>query len=333
LRFNDGEIIIDTGNYGNYLDEKLDSDQKSLFEYMDYNSWGGSYGGDDYFDGNEEGLEETYKGYIDDVIKDNESLSNEMRSVGLDWDKESIKDLLESYKMDGKVIDYISSEYSNAKEDAENKALREIQKKIKAIIYYNDDIVEVKLGPFIMFIKDNAFFTTDRQLFIDNVIHLLENILEGYDVPNGSDSLYEQINEESWGVEVDTESIIDNLKDAIKEAIELFNADTGEDDENDETPEDGRKVAKLKSQVIKNLNDTLKGLGQDPFAVRIENDIVIIDLDRSRFHLDGKIYIRLTDKKTSKYHDGYARIKDIPSYFINYKLFEQTTRIKSLIRY
>ena len=328
LRFNYGNIIIDTGNYGNYLDEKLDDDVKSLFEYMNYNSWDNYYG-DDYFDGYEEGLEETYESFITDIIKDNGTLSNDMRSVGLEWTMESIKDLLETYKKDSDVKDNISSEYTSAKEIGENKSFDEIQKKIKSIIHYDDDIVEATLAPFIMFIKDNDFFTTDRQLFIDNVIHLLENILKDYDVPEDSHSLYEYINENS-DIDVDNESIKGGLKTAIEEAIELFNEDTGEDTE---SPEGGQKVAKLKSQVINSLNNTLKGLGQDPFAKTIENDIVRIDLDRSRFHLDGKIYVRLTDKKTGESYDGYANIKDIPSYFTNYKLFEQTTRIKSLIRY
>ena len=329
LRFDDDYIKIDTGNYGNYINKKLDREKESFYGMLDYSTISSSYG-NYYFDGDNEGLDNTIESYIEKVMGENE-VSNLLKSVGLESNVETIKDLLESYKQLDDVGNIISTEFSNAQENAEDKAFIEIRDSIKNIIYLDDDIVEVKIMPFILFLTNNAFFNTDRQVFIDNVIHLLENILEDFDVPDNADSIYEEVRNDGYQeMVVDDEELKRDMINYIEKAVELFNEDTGES--TGENPE-GQKVVKLKSQIINSLNDTLKGLGQDPFAKTIENDIVRIDFDRQKFHLDGKIYIRLTDKKTSKSHDGYVRIKDIPSYFTNYKLFEQTSRIKSLIRY
>jgi len=74
-------------------------------------------------------------------------------------------------------------------------------------------------------------------------------------------------------------------------------------------------------------------LGQSPDASTIENDIARIDIDRQKFKLDGKVYIKIYDKQHKKEHEGYVFINDLPAYFKNYKLFEQISRIKKMIKY
>ena len=115
----------------------------------------------------------------------------------------------------------------------------------------------------------------------------------------------------------------------LEKAFDKFKDDDGGDDT---APEGTDNVAKLKSQIVKSLNDTLKGLGQDPFAKEIENKIVKIEIDRSKFQLNGKVYVKVTDKENNVSHEGYVLITDLPKYFTNHKLFEQIINFKRFIR-
>jgi hypothetical protein len=331
VKFENDYVIIDTGNYGKHVEKNLEDDVRYLYESLEWRNWGGGYN-NDYFDGNEEDLENKVNEYIEEVIKSGE-ITSELSSVGLTPDLETIKDLLETYDPNS-IEESISQEYTGAKEAGEQDGFEKIRDKIRGIIYLDDDIVNVRVSAFSLFIITNDFFNTDNELFINNVVNLLNEILKDYDVPDGSEELHQEVDEAGWSnMNVDDAEIKRDVINSINKSIEKFNEDTGEDTGNDETPEGGQKVAKLKSQIIKSLNDTLKGLGQDPAATFIENDIVQIALDRTRFNLNGKIYAKLTDKKTGESREGYINIKDISSHFTNYKLFEQTTRIKSLIRY
>jgi hypothetical protein len=65
----------------------------------------------------------------------------------------------------------------------------------------------------------------------------------------------------------------------------------------------------------------------------IENDIVRIDIDRRKFKINGQVYVKMSDKQNGKFHEGYIFIKDLPTYFTNYKLFEQVNKIKKIINY
>ena len=317
-------IQIDTSGYGSYLEKNMDSDVKSLLDNI-----GSDFGGNyyyDYFDGNSDGLEKAYDDYIEQIIKNNKNLAYDVKSIGLGWDLETIKDLLESYGKKESIETIIMDEFSTAKSNAEEKVWDEMSSEIRNIIYLDDEVVNVKIGPFIIFLINNAFFTTDRNEFISNVINLADTILEDYDVPNDYNQVWEQVNEAGYNnMIINDDYIIGKIEDAIEEATNMSNAEDDSADDN--------KIAKLKSQIIKLLNDTLKGMGQDEFSNKIENELVTIDIDRKRFNLEGKVFIKLKDKKTNESHEGYVYIKDLPTYFSNYKLFEKLNRMKSLIRY
>ena len=332
VKFNNDYIIIDTYPYGNYLEKNLDSSIRELFEHIEHSGGGYRYN-DSYFDGDNEGLENTYDSELEDYINNNPDIGDKFKSYGLSWNLDIVKDLLETYKKDDNIKSAINDAYSSAKQNAEETESDNIRDEIRNIVFIDDNTeVHIKLGPFIMFLTGKEFFNTDRQIFIDNVINLLENILSGYDVEDNVDRIYERVNEAGYNFgNIDTYYINRKIEDGIEEAIDNFG---GEDEyEVNDDSGDGENVAKLKSQIIQYLNDTLKKLGKDPFTSHIENDIVSIDINRQKFNPEGKVYVKLTDKKTKESHEGYVNIKDLPSYFTNYKLFEQMLRIKSLIKY
>jgi regulator of replication initiation timing len=176
--------------------------------------------------------------------------------------------------------------------------------------------------------RHKSFFTTDNKQFIDNIVDILEGILDDYDVPQDYNSLYEQVNEAGWNFNdsaLDTASINRTIERAIEDSLDLL----GDDDGSSMGDED---TAKLKTQVIQTFNKILKSLGQDPTSSVIENEIVTMEFDRSRFQMDYKVYTKMTNKETNKKEEGYMNIKDIPTYFTNYKLFEQLRLMKKLIK-
>lgn len=334
LKFYDGYIIFDTGNYGTkILQKEMDNDVASFYRLVENDYWNDGYGSyNDYFDGDSENLEERYTQYIEEVIGDNESLGNDVKAVGLEWNVETIKDLFETYKKKEDIKSDINRIYSEAQDNGENYVWSKIRSEIRSIIFIDDDSeVNIKIGVLVFFLSKNKFFTTDVENFINNLVFLLENILEDYGVPSDDNDIWEKVRQEGYeNMEINDSEITKSIEEAIEETLENF---LGDDDEDNHSGNDESKLAKLKSQIITSLNNVLKGLGKDPFSKHIENEIVSIDIDRNKFNLDGKVFVKLTDKKTGKSHDGYVFIKDIPSYFTNYKLFEQLSRMKSLIKY
>lgn len=328
LYFTKGYIVFDTYNYGSYLKENMDSEKYEVYDKLDWDSFNGGYGysGNNYFDGDDEGLKNSVKHNIEDVIKGNTELGNSFKRNNLTFDYETVFDLLTTYKKIEEIEETIERVYGKAKEDAEDAKWKEIRDKIKKIAFILDDEeVRVGVGPFLMYLTNNSVFTTDRGGFIENIVTLLDNILDAYDVPNDYDTMFERINDAGWNGQVDSKKINETIASCISDSLEEFIID---DNDND-----GGNLVKLKSQVIGLLKTTLKGLGKNEDASRIENELVIIEIDRDRFQLDGKVYIKLTDKKNGKNHEGYVFIKDIPSYFTNYKLFEELQRLKTLIKY
>ena len=332
--FSKGYMVIDVYSYGNnYLEKNMESDVYEIYDKLDWNSWGGDYGySDNYFDGDDEGMKNTVKHYIEGFITSNTSLANDFKLHNLTWDYETIKDLLDTYKELEGFEQTIEGEYSSSTDSAKDDAWREVRDEIKKICYVLDnEEVKIGLGPLLMFLSKNELFSTDKKVFIDNVINLLNTILDGYDVPSSYDVIWERINEAGYNFnDLDEAAINRSLESAISDALDKFSDDNPSDEPSDE---EEPNLVKLKSQVIGLLNDTLKGLGQDPASNIIENDLVKIEIDRKRFQLDGKVYIKLTDKKNNQSHEGYVYIKDIPSYFTNYKLFEQIQRQKRLMKY
>jgi len=356
LAFYKDEIIFDFANYGpNFLSKNLDYSVNELFERLENRNWGGSYSYDNYFD-DDDSLESSYDGHLEDFIKSNPSMSETFKGYGLPFEIDTVKDLLVSYKKKDDITEELEAVYSNSNNEGEEKTYQELRSEIMDIVYINDGSdVFVNINAFVMFLtkfglesgdklsadgetitndkgerflagfRHKSFFNTNDELFTENIKFLLENILEDYDVPDSYDSLSEQVYEGGWNGALDSERINRTIERAIDDALTLFDeSEDGEDESGD--------LAKLKSQVIKTFNNTLKGLGQDPMASVIENEIVTMVFDRSRFQMDYKVYTKMKNNKTNKQEEGYMNIKDIPAYFTNYKLFEQLSLMKKLIK-
>lgn len=363
VRFHNNYIVFETHTYGNsYISNYLDSSKKELFDRIEDTSWNG-YGYDrDYFDGADDELNDTYTSILESYIQSNQDMASDFRDYGLEWDVDSVKDLLETYDQEEDIKNQIGYEYGNAQTLAEEKEWDEIRHEIASIVFIEDETdVNIKIGPFIMFlttigleadevlsddgetvnntktgeryrasVSNKEFFSTNRQTFIDHVIYLLENILDGYDVSDNMDSIYEQINEAGYNNvgNIDMPNINREFESGIEKAFDKF-----KNEDSDNTAPDGtQNIAKLKSQIIQSLNNTLKGLGQDSQSSEIENKIVKIQIDRNKFQLNGKVYIKLTDKENNVSHEGYVLITDLPKYFTNHKLFEQIINFKRFIR-
>jgi hypothetical protein len=357
--FHGNMIIFDVSNYGpNYLGERLNNDLTDLFETLGYTGWGGGYD-DSYFD-EEDYLEDTYLSTLQLFIESNPDFRDKFKQHGLSFDIDTVIDLLDSYNKKDNIVEKLEIEYSDARDRSENKAFLKIRDEITSIIFIDDNTnVEIGIEAFVMYLtkygllpdeelsddgqvinnkksgeryaatsQHKSFFTTDNKQFIDNIVDILENILYDYDVPQDYNSLYEEVNEAGWNFNdsaLDTASINRTIERAIEGSLDLL----GDDDGSSMGDED---TAKLKTQVIQTFNKILKSLGQDPTSSVIENEIVTMEFDRSRFQMDYKVYTKMTNKETNKKEEGYMNIKDIPTYFTNYKLFEQLRLMKKLIK-
>lgn len=312
----------------------------SVTDFMEQSTDAGYWVWDDenYFEGWEEGLEETITNFLEKILEEDEDLFNQIKSVGIvtkTTTGEAADDLYSYIKEDKDILNKIEEEvkdkYSTASYNAKYKKADEICDKIEDIIEYRkyEEDILVSLDALILFIRGHEFFTTDLTDFIDNVNAMMEGVLDIYDLPDNYDSMREEVDDHN--MVVDEEGIKSSITELLIEHIEegLYN---DEDEEGDQ--EDDEAVVKKRQQlVISYLTDTLKNMGQDPYASMIENDIVRIDIDRRKFKINGQVYVKMSDKQNGKFHEGYIFIKDLPTYFTNYKLFEQVNKIKTIINY
>lgn len=354
ISFYKDKVILDLGGYSRNISSKL-GDIEHFYEFLNRYHLDDNYYSYDY----SEGIERNYESYLEDIIKTKTLLANDAKAIGLQWNLETLRDLLETYGKEKNILQKLNDEFSQAKYNAEEDAFIRIKNEVKSVVFYDKETVEVNLGAFIMYISsvglgDNEtvsddgkfvtnsktgeryqatseFLTNNVEAFLNNIVTMLEDILDKYDLPTNTDEIYEDINNAGYeNMNIDNNSIESYIESEVEDALTEATSETSDDDDSEKSDSN---VYNLKTQIIQLLNNTLKGLGQDEFATSIENDLVKIQIDRSRFHLDGKVYITLKDKKNNKTHDGYVFIKDIPSYFKNYKLFEQVSRINKLIRY
>jgi hypothetical protein len=330
-----GFVTLDFRDYPNGLDN-LDN---SITYFMNQATHPGYWVWDDdnYFEGWEDGLEEQTKKYLQLILEEDEDLFNQVKSVGIvtkSTPSEAVDELISYLNQQPDVLKKIESiiekEYSTESYNAKWKEADDTCDKIKDVIEYreSDEEIIVKLDAFILFIRGNQFFTTVADDFIGNVNSMMEGVLDIYDLPDNDDAMREWVDDNN--MVVDDADIKSNILEIIEEHIEenLYN---DEDEENDNEDEDD--VKRKQKIVISYLTDTLKNMGQNPYANMIENDMVRIDIDRRRFKINGQVYIKLSDKQNGKFHEGYVFIKDLPTYFTNYKLFEQINKIKKIINY
>lgn len=294
---------------------------------------GGRYDYDTYFDSYGEGLDREFEHNLDNIITNNTSLMEDLGDVGIEATKVGIVDLLDSYGDIDEIKEMIDSEWTeaaaNAAETASDKLTAKIQKVIEVKERYNE--VEINHRALLIFLHHYELFTTDLEDFISNMTELFGEILDEFGLPNDYYQAEEMIrDDEHEYMEVNETYINDRMVEAIEEALEKFIDENHEDDEDVEYGDS--RLAKLKSEVIGLLNKTLKALGQEPNAVYIDNELVEINIDRSKFKLDGSVYVDIFDKEHKKHHQGYVKIKDLPAYFQNYKLFETLQRFNQLIK-
>jgi hypothetical protein len=330
-----GFVTLDFNEFSDGLDN-LDSD---ITDFVNQLSDPGYWIWDDenYFEGWEDGLEEKVTNYLQLILEEDEDLLNQLKSIGIitkTTPNEAAADL-DSYIRQypdvlKKIERKIEEEYSTESYNAKWKKADKMCDLIKDVIEYReyDKEIVIKLDAFILFIRGNEFFTTSDDDFIGNVNSMMETVLDIYDLPDSYDAMRESIDD--YDMVVDDADIKSSIVGIIEEHIEenLYN-----DEDEEGGVEDEDEVKRKQQLVISLLTDTLKKLGQDPYASMIENDNVRIDIDRRKFKINGQVYIKMSDKQNGKFHEGYVFIKDLPTYFTNYKLFEQINKIKNIINY
>lgn len=325
----DNFIEFDFGNYGNRLENALDYQLSELLEVLKYTSspYEPCYDPTFVFD-DEDYFIDTLKRFINN-LKNSDSIADRFKKLNLTFDEDTVIDILTSYNK----IDDIKSEMENefCKSDNEGADIYwDIQKKeYDEVIRYNNDYGTISFD-INMFLIGLAKFSRGRELFVKNIDDFIKNIesftQEEILRDNGLDDSYDGLHDSimngyfGYATPVNDESIMDTIESSLKDALDDYEDD---DDEN---------TFKLKSQIINNLKEKLKAIGEDPDAKQIENEIVRIIIDRSRFRMDGSVYMTLIDKKNSKKHEGYVFINDLPTYFKNYKLFEQLTLLRKLLK-
>jgi hypothetical protein len=243
----------------------------------------------------------------------------------------------ESYESIKELIDEL---FTKAQTEGEKEVFDGYHDKFTDIIKYEDknrsyygsynDFKEItiKLKNFIgALISDSDILTTDKTDFETAFESLLEDMMEQADLPSSYDELSERVRE-GGNMNVDTDKIVQRIKDNIYEIIDEKIYDDDEDYDADEI----ENLKNLKYEILTAFEKTLKGLGQDENVNEIENELVRIVFDRSKLKTNGSIYTSVIHKQDNSTYNGYMFIKDIPSYFKNYKLFEVLKNFKKLIK-
>lgn len=301
-----------------------------------WNSWN-----DSYYSGWEEGLEEDYSNYLDRALEDPQLVSDLNRS-GIKPKTDIIDALLEKFNVKKSIKEYIDEEYTNAQTESEEDAFKDMSKKFQSIITYEERSnrygyrssdfkdITIKIPNFIgALISDADMLTTDKTNFESAFESLLEDMLEQADLPSTYDEMWERIRE-NGNMIVDSDAILKRIKEEIYEIIDDKMYDNDEEDERSEDEIEAMK--KTKYDILTAFEKTLKGLGQDENTNEIENELVRIVFDRSKIKTNGSIYTSVVHKDNNQTYNGYMFIKDIPSYFKNYKLFEEIKKIKRFLK-
>jgi hypothetical protein len=136
---------------------------------------------------------------------------------------------------------------------------------------------------------------------------------------------------EGGNMDVDYDGMVGRIKDELYEIIDEKIYDD-EEEFGDYSDEDLESLKQNKYNILTSFEKILKDLGQDENANEIENDLVRIVFDRNKIKPNGSIYTSVVHKEDNKTYNGFMALKDIPTYFKNYKLFEEIKRIKKFIK-
>ena len=339
-------ISVEYGDYSGEITFELPSqirfndDLESLMSKLadeDWDSWGNSY-----FDGWNEGLDEEYQICIKSALND-QQLVTALRKNGVNPTVKIVEALLDKFKASESIKEYIDETYSNAQQEAEDEKFGEIKGKFDKIITYEDGNrsyygysssnykrITINISNFIgALISDSDMLTTDKTDFESSFETLLEDMMEQADLPSSYDGLNQMVTEGA-NMNVSEDKFIERIKDEIYEIIDEKIYD--DDEFADYSSDDLEALKQNKYNILTSFEKTLKNLGQDENANEIENDLVRIVFDRNKIKPDGSIYTSVVQKEDNKTYNGFMSIKDIPTYFKNYKLFEEIKRIKKFIK-
>jgi hypothetical protein len=320
---------------------KFDHDLESLMSTLSQNSW--DSWNTSYFDGWQDGLDEEYNSFIESALTD-QSLVTVLRKNGVNPTPAIVASLLEKFKFTEPIKEFIDELFTETQTEAEDEVFDEYKDKFSDIITYEDDNrsyysggynrskkITIKLKNFIgALISDSDILTTDKTDFETAFESLLEDMIEQADLPSSYDELSESVQQNN-NMNVDTDKIVERIKDDIYEIIDEKIYDDDEE-YSDYDADEIENLKKTKYDILTAFEKTLKGLGQDENVSEIENELVRIVFDRSKLKTNGSIYTSVIHKQDNSTYNGFMFIKDIPSYFKNYKLFEVLKNFKKLIK-
>jgi hypothetical protein len=320
---------------------KFDHELENLMSTLSQNSW--DFWNDSYFEGWQDGLDEEYGGFIKSALTD-QSLVTALIKNGVNPTPAIVESLLEKFKFTEPIKEFIDELFTEAKTEGEEEVFDGYHDKFTDIITYEDNNrsyyggsyndfkeITIKLKNFIgALISDSDIITKDKTDFETSFESLLEDMMEQADLPSSYDSLSESIRE-GGNLNVDTDKIVERIKESIYEIIDDKIYDDDEEYSDYDTDEI-ENLKKTKYDILTAFEKTLKGLGQDENATEIENELVRILFDRSKIKPNGSIYTSVVHKEDNHTYNGFMFIKDIPSYFKNYKLFEVLQNFKKLIK-
>jgi hypothetical protein len=319
------EVSVSYDNYSDkinfessdlYIGDSLDV----LFIYLKSGRW--DFRDDHYFDGWSDGLDNEYNKNIENVLKNTEFVTV-LRKNRINPTVESINLLLEKFEFDEEIKEYIDEIYTDARNEGQIEKYNELSDKFNEIITYENYRqieIAINMSNFIgSFVVNSDILTTDGKKFDYALKSLLIDILEQAKLPTSTEALFDMILDSDYDIPYEkiTEKIIDSVDEIIHERMQ----------DNDEFKDNASRY-----NTISSFEETLKGLGKDVNTNEIENDLVRMEFDRSKVKSDGSIYTTVTYKSNNNTYDGYVFIKDIPSYFQNYKLFEAIENFKKLIK-
>jgi hypothetical protein len=336
--------------YGRYSDEitfelssevKFHHDLEDLMSTLNHNSW--SSWNDSYFEGWNEGLDEEYTSLIERALSD-QQLVAALRKNGVNPTPAIVESLLDKFKVSKSIKEYIDETFSEAQNESENRVFGEIKDKFDDIISYESNNrsyygykssdtkeITIKIANFIgALISDADMLTKDKTNFESSFEVLLEDMMEQADLPTSYEELSEMVRE-GGNMDVDYDGMVERIKDELYEIIDEKIYDD-EEEFGDYSSEDLESLKQNKYNILTSFEKILKDLGQDENANEIENDLVRIVFDRNKIKPNGSIYTTVVHKGDNKTYNGFMALKDIPTYFKNYKLFEEIKRIKKFIK-
>jgi hypothetical protein len=329
---------VDVDFYGDMIQfEGVDSDAISeetmyFLRRLSDDRWDEGYY-DDYYDGRDDELKTDYENYLESALGDPE-FREQIESYGIEPTIDAVDEVFTEKELKDDILNHISEVMNEASHEAKQEKWSDIVNRASNIItleysrggygYYGNRSsydISMDVKAFILKGGYDLFDSESEDDFNTKLDFILDEFLDLYDdLPTNSDDIWEAVND--YDMAPDTRSIVDFIKNQADDIIEDDEMDYNEDDADTNS----------KQEIIQSLRDTLKGMKQPEMATKIENDLVEIEFDRQRFKMDGSVYVDMYDKKHDKHYDGFVKIKDIPAYFTNYKLFESKERIRFKFR-